>query len=113
MIVEQRSYTLRAGSVSEYFSLYRAEGLEVQLRILGRMVGYYASEIGELNQVVHLWAFEDLGERQERRAKLRSDPEFQVYVGKILPLLVKQTSQILVPAPFFTPVWQGEITASK
>ena len=108
MFVEQRTYTLHPGKVREYLALYEAEGLAIQLRVLGRMVGYYSTEIGALNQVVHLWAFTDLVERQERRAQLLVEPDFRAYVAKILPLLVSQTSQILTPAPFFTPVWQGQ-----
>ena len=35
-----------------------------------------------------------------------ADPGFKAYVAKMLPLLVRQESRILAPAPFFTPVWQ-------
>ncbi|PPE70304.1 NIPSNAP family protein [Caldimonas thermodepolymerans] len=105
MFVEQRTYVLQPGKVREYLALYESMGLAPQKRILGRLVGYYSSEIGGLNQVVHMWAFKDLDERQERRARLQADPEFRAYVSRMLPLLVSQTSQILVPAPFFTPVW--------
>ncbi|QRR34018.1 NIPSNAP family protein [Hydrogenophaga sp. YM1] len=107
MLIEQRTYTLKPGTVREYLALYQSEGLDVQLRMLGRLVGYYSTEIGELNQVVHQWAFSDLLERQERRAKLLADPGFRAYVNKILPLLLSQTSQILLPAPFFQPVWMS------
>jgi len=106
MIVEQRTYTTHPGKVRDYLSLYETEGLAIQKRILGRLVGYYRSEVGDLNQVVHLWAYFDLVERQQRRATLLADPGFKAYVQKMLPLLVCQESRILVPAPFFQPVWQ-------
>lgn len=106
MLVEQRTYTTHPGKVRDYLALYEAEGLEVQRRILGRMVGYYRSELGPLNQVVHLWAYVDLNEREQRRAALLADTAFQAYVRKMLPLLVSQESRILVPAPFFKPMWQ-------
>lgn len=107
MLVEQRTYTTHPGKVKAYLALYEAEGLEIQRRILGRMVGYYRAEVGSLNQVVHLWAYTDLNERADRRATLLADPGFQAYVQKMLPLLVSQESRILVPAPFFTPTWQA------
>ncbi len=107
MLVEQRTYTTQPGRVRDYLALYKAEGLAIQQRILGRLVGYYTSEIGELNQVVHLWAYEDLNERRERRAMLLADPDFRAYVQKMLPLLVKQESRILLPTDFFTPTWQA------
>lgn len=107
MLVEERIYTTHPGKVGEYLALYEAEGLAVQQRILGRLVGYYRAEIGELNQVVHLWAYTDLVERQQRRAALLADPQFKAYVKKMLPLLVSQSSRILIPAPFFSPTWQA------
>ncbi|SPO54621.1 NIPSNAP family containing protein [Pseudomonas sp. JV551A1] len=106
MIVEHRIYTTHPGQVHEYLALYEAEGLAIQKRILGRMVGYYRSEIGGLNQVIHLWAYADLAERDQRRAALLADEGFRHYVRKITPLLAGQESRILVPAPFFTPTWQ-------
>ena len=105
MIVEERTYTAHPGKWREYFALYEAEGLPIQRRILGRLVGYYHTDIGELNQIVHLWAYEDLNERAERRARLLGDPDFKAYVAKMLPLLQSQNSRILLPAPFFKPHW--------
>lgn len=107
MLVEMRTYTTHPGRLRDYLALYQAEGLAIQQRILGRLVGYYSSEIGELNQVVHLWAYQDLNERAQRRAALLADAGFKAYVQKMLPLLVKQESRILTPTAFFTPTWQA------
>jgi hypothetical protein len=106
MLVEMRTYTTHPGRLRDYLALYQAEGLAIQQRILGRMVGYYSSEIGEMNQAVHLWAYEDLKERSERREILLADPGFKAYVKKMMPLLMRQESRILTPAAFFTPTWQ-------
>lgn len=105
MIVEQRTYTTHPGKWRDYLALYQAEGLAIQQRILGRMVGYYTTESGPLNQIVHLWAYTDLAERADRRALLMADPQWQAYVAKMLPLLQSQESKFLTPAPFFTPLW--------
>jgi hypothetical protein len=70
------------------------------------MVGYYRSETGALSQIVHLWAYEDMNERMQRRHALMADTAFKAYVAKMLPLLQSQESRILVPASFFTPQWQ-------
>jgi len=103
MVVEMRTYTLQPAKTADYLKLYAAEGLAIQKPILGRMVGYYSTELGPLNQIVHMWAYADLNERAERRAKLAADPGWQAYVAKMRPLLVTQESKILNPAPFFTP----------
>ena len=106
MFVEMRTYTAHPGRLRDYLALYEAEALGLQLRYLERMVGYYSTEIGELNQVVHLWAYESLDDRARRRAAMLADPEFQAYVRKMTPMLARQESTILRPTPFFTPVWQ-------
>jgi hypothetical protein len=101
MIVEMRTYTLALGATGRYFKLYGEKGLAVQKRILGHLVGYYSVEVGPLNQVVHLWAYDSLDERTKRRAALWADPEWLAYVGEVGGLVLKQENQILNPAPFF------------
>jgi hypothetical protein len=103
VIVEERIYTLRPGGAAEYLRLYEAEGLEVQRPILGRLIGYFRTEIGPLNEIVHLWAYRDLAEREERRQRLQADPRWQEYVKKIRPLIVSQQNKILIPAAFSPP----------
>ena len=100
MIVEERIYSLTIGAVPIYLNLYEAEGLAIQRPILGRLVGYFSTEIGALHQIVHLWAYKDFAERTERRARLVSDPRWTEYVKKIRPLQISQENKILVPAQF-------------
>ncbi|WP_114284280.1 NIPSNAP family protein [Candidatus Halocynthiibacter alkanivorans] len=100
MIIEERIYSLHIGAAAEYLRLYEAEGLAVQRPILGRMVGYFSSEIGPLHQLIHLWAYKDLAERSERRAKLVADPRWKAYVPKIRPFMISQENKILIPAAF-------------
>jgi hypothetical protein len=100
MIVEMRTYTLKPGQVAIYLKLYEAEGLATQTRILGRLLGNYASETGDVNQVIHMWAYDDLADRQRRRAALFSDPTWLAYIPKVVELIVTQESKILNPARF-------------
>lgn len=100
MLVEQRIYDLLPARVPNFYALYQAQGMEVQIRHLGRMLGYYSSEFGALNQVIHLWGYEDLEERARRRAALFADAQWLDYFDKVQPLIVRQESRILVPAPF-------------
>jgi hypothetical protein len=100
MIVEERIYTAQPGKSLEYVRMYEAEGLAIQRPILGNLVGYFTTEIGTLNQIVHLWAYEDLADRAARRATLLGDPRWKAYSAKVVPLLLTQENKILVPAPF-------------
>ncbi len=100
MIVDQRTYTAKIGKIKDYMQLYERKGLAVQTRILGHMVGYFHTEVGPLNQIVHLWAYDSFEERTRRRAELMADPEWVEYVIEMRPLLEKQENKILIPAPF-------------
>lgn len=102
MIVEMRTYTLAVASTPQYFKLYAEHGLALQKRILGHLVGYYSVEVGGLNQVVHMWAYDSFEDRAKRRAELGGDAEWQAYFAQVKPLVLKQESQLLNPAPFFT-----------
>ncbi|MBI0330534.1 NIPSNAP family protein [Burkholderia plantarii] len=95
MFVEQRTYTLVPGGVAEYLRLYAQCGRTAQERALGTMVGCFATEIGPLNQLVYLWAFDSLDDRARRRAVLMADPEFTTFRGKVRHLLVSQENRIL------------------
>ncbi len=99
MIVEQRRYSLKIGCVPEYLSLYETEGFSIQKPILGHLVGYFSTEIGALHQIVHLWAYRDLADRAERRARLGADLGWQAYIKKVAPLQISQQNEILMPAP--------------
>lgn len=101
MIVEQRTYTIRPGKVGAYLELYEAEGLAVQSRHLGDPVGYYSAEIGELSQIIHMWAYVDLNDRQRRRADLYADPDWQSVVGRLFAMIDRMENRILLPAKFF------------
>ena len=100
MIVEERIYTLHAGKVPEMMKLYGEEGLPLQQRYLGKFVGYFSTETGNLNQVVFMWGFDSLDDRAARREKMAQDPAWQAYLKKVQPLLVTQENRILRPAPF-------------
>src|SRR5205823_5849665 len=58
MIVEERIYTMQPGKVQEWLAFYGERGLPIQNRLLGKLIGFFSSEIGTLNQVVHLWAYD-------------------------------------------------------
>jgi hypothetical protein len=102
MIYEERYYRLRPGAVPIWFKLYEEKGLEVQKRILGNLVGYFMTEVGELNHIVHIWAYESMDDRARRRAELFADPQWLEFVAAVAEqgLIEKMDNRILVPAPF-------------
>ena len=101
MFVEERMYRLKIGAVPEYMKHYQEHGMAVQLRHLPHMVGYYFTEIGGLNTVVHMWAYESLDQRDKCRAAMQADPDWKAYLAKTRPLTETQENRIRKCAPFF------------
>lgn len=99
MLYEMRTYRLKVGTVPQYLRLVE-DGIVIQKKHLGKLVGYFASEIGTLNEIVHIWAYADLLDRQRRREELAMDPLWQEFIPKIQALLEAMESKILVPAKF-------------
>ena len=101
MFVEERMYRLKIGTVPEYFRHYQSEGMQVQLRHLPHMVGYYFTEVGGLNMMVHLWAYDSLDQREKCRAAMYADPDWQKYLAASRPLMETQETRMMKCAPFF------------
>jgi hypothetical protein len=101
MYVEERMYLLQVGKAPEYFKHYENEGMRVQLKHLPHMVGYWFTEVGTLNMVVHMWAYDSLDQREKCRAAMYADPAWTVYLGKTRQLLEIQETRIMKCAPFF------------
>ena len=100
MIVEQRSYLVRPRKTGEFLSAVERLGLPLLKPILGGLIGYFVSETGALNEVVHLWAYESLEERARRRKILTAHPDWPRFTAAVEPLLERMETRILVPAPF-------------
>jgi hypothetical protein len=101
MIVDHRTYTLYPGKLKEFVDRYEQEGLPIQSRHLGFPIGWYTSmDIGQLNQVIHMWGYENLEDRARKRAGLLVDPAWIELSKKQSPLIQHMENKILIPAPF-------------
>ncbi len=104
MIYELRTYTLLPGKQGEYLRLSAEVGRKARGDKYGKLEGFWSTEFGTLNQVVHLWQFSDLVERERLRADLAKNEEWtKSYVPQIRPLLVAQENKILSAAVPLTP----------
>jgi len=102
MIIDHRTYQVKMGKMLEYLKLYETEGFPVQKTYLGEPLGWYVcADIGPLNSVVHLWKYESIADRAERRGKLLADPAWRAFLPKAQALLEAQENKVLSPAPFF------------
>merc|ERR1712241_889708 len=93
-IFELRTYNLVPKDVGKFLALSKEKfHLRTQHSVL---LGYWTTELGGLNQVVHLWQYESYSHRAEIRARLGGDQEWQQeYFQKILPWLQLQDNLTL------------------
>lgn len=113
MYVEERMYLLHPGKAPEYFKHYEEFGMPVQLRHLPHLVGYYLTEVGPQNLVTHLWAYDDLNQRERLRAAMQADPEWQAYLPRVRPLIISQETKLHKCAPFFVERLKKMLAAVK
>jgi hypothetical protein len=99
MIIEMRTYTLQPGSVASFEERF-AEALPVRAKV-SPLAAFWHTEVGPLNQVIHVWPYDDLPARTRLRAEatrlLGWPPNTREFV-------VEQKSEIFLPAPFSPPL---------
>ena len=99
-IFELRTYTVIVGKMAEVVELYKTQGWPALAKHPDRLVGDFTGDIGALNQLVHLWKFEDDADRRAFWAGVFGDPEFMAFAVKLRPLLVSQENKLLLAAPW-------------
>ncbi len=82
MIVDLRTYTMVPGRLSAWPQLYQTNALPIHQRHLGKPIGVSTAEVGTLNQVGFIRAFQDQADREQRRNALETDPDWTAYRKK-------------------------------
>ena len=96
MIYELRTYTVKPGTIGEMVKAASTVSREIRKNDYGKLEGYWSTEIGPLNQVMHLWSYSDLNERTRLRGELAKNPRWNnEYIPLIRPLLVRQDIRLL------------------
>jgi hypothetical protein len=80
--------------------LYQSQGWPALARHPGRLVGYFTGDVGALNQLVHLWKFDDDADRRAFWAGVYADADFMAFASRLRPLLSAQHNKLLMAAPW-------------
>ncbi|HVB66232.1 MAG TPA: NIPSNAP family protein [Acetobacteraceae bacterium] len=99
MIIEMRSYDLKPGSVPAVEERFAA-ALPARAK-LSPLAAFWHTEVGPLNRVIHVWAYEDLAERTRIRAEAT---KLAGWPPPISDYIVAMQSEIYIPAPFSPPL---------
>jgi hypothetical protein len=96
MIYELRTYTVKAGTAASAAQNAGTVGREIRGDNYGKLEGYWMTEIGPLNQVMHLWSYADFNERARLRGELSKNTRWTgEYVPLIREKLVRQDIRLL------------------
>jgi hypothetical protein len=103
MIFEMRTYLLKPGTPLQAEQAF-GERIEARSK-LSRIAGFWRTEVGTLNQIIHIWPYKDVNERDQIRAEAVKSG---VWPPKIADFVLDMESKILHPAPFSPAFEPGE-----
>ena len=90
MIFEIRTYTLKPGTVPQAEQAF-ADKIAERVKY-SPLAGFWRSEVGTLNQIIHIWPYKDINERAKIRAEV---VEKKVWPPAIADFVVNMESKIL------------------
>jgi hypothetical protein len=99
MIYEFRTYTLKPRTVPEFNKRF-AEKLPEREKF-SKLAALWYNEVGPLNQITHVWGYENAGAREKIRAEAMKAGAWPPKVGEFI---VDMRSEIFVPLPFSPPL---------
>mmetsp|Transcript_37603 Transcript_37603/g.52036 ORF Transcript_37603/g.52036 Transcript_37603/m.52036 type:complete len:191 (-) Transcript_37603:104-676(-) len=93
-LFEWRKYTINP---KDFPSFLKLTNEHISLRTnYSPLLGYWITEIGGVNEVIHLWEYDNLDQRQQIRLSLAQDqPWNENYMAKMRPMLQKQENLLL------------------
>ena len=102
-LYEMRTYTLYVGKMGEAVKLYTELGFPA-LKKGGHdkhLVGYFQGDTGMINQLVHLWKFEDDADRRKHWAAVFANKDFvEGFASQFRPLVMSQEVKLMTAAPW-------------
>ena len=103
MLIDVRTYTCKPGTLKAHLALYEKMGKPPQTKHLGQPLAYMTTETGNPNQYIHIWTYENAGDRETKRAAMWSDPDWLAYVAESAKLgaLEAQENKLMNPVAFF------------
>ena len=104
MIYEFRTYYLKPHTVGEFEKRF-GDAYEKR-RKHSELAAFWHTEVGPLNQVIHVWPYQDLTERNRIRAEAQKDGSWP---PKTAEFILAQRSDILIPFPMSPAIKPGKL----
>ena len=84
MLHELRIYTFKPGGAAIAAKAAGTLGVDIRGDNYGKLIGYWSTETGTLNQGVHLWEHESFDKRKQLRAEMGKLPR---WVNEYVPVI--------------------------
>ena len=106
MLLDVRTYKIKAGCMPMHLELYGKLGYPVQVKYLGEPVCFAQAETGELNTMVHVWAYDSAADREQKRGRMAQDPDWKAYLVESAKAgyVLEQKNSLMTPTAFAPPI---------
>ncbi|RZA16403.1 MAG: NIPSNAP family protein [Lysobacteraceae bacterium] len=94
-LVDHRIYTIQLRRMPEFLEVFDRLAMPVLLKTLGAPLAFYSSVVGPLNQVVHLWGYDDMADYERRSIARDTHPDFPAYLSASEHLIVAQETRLI------------------
>lgn len=104
MIYEVRTYDLKPHSVSEVEKRF-GEAYEFRKK-LSPLAAFWHTEIGPLNQIIHVWPYKDMAERERIRGEAAASGNWPPKIGEFV---LNMRTEIFIPFAFSPEIKPGKM----
>jgi hypothetical protein len=103
MIIEMRQYTIKPEKLKIWLAGWEKTALPLEKEILGNFLGCFQTEVGQdLNEVIFMFGYQNMADRETRRARLKEDPRWIEYLKTTVEMapFLRMSSRIVYPTSF-------------
>jgi hypothetical protein len=104
VIYEIRTYRIAPGSLAEVEKRF-GEAYEYRKKY-SELTAFLHTEVGPLNEIVHIWGYQDLAERTRIRGEAAKDANWPPKIGEFIR---EMRSEIIAPFSFLPPARPGKV----
>lgn len=104
MIIEMRTYQLKPATIPQFEERFGAK-LPERAK-LSPLAAFWHTEVGPLNQVIHVWPYDSFEQRGQIRAEAIAK---EIWPPNTQEFIVDQVSEVYLPAPFSPPLEPREL----
>ena len=97
-IFELRTYTLHVGKLGQAIQIYNELGWPALKKYNENIIRYFIGDVGALNQIIHVWQFEDDNNRRELWKTIYADKDFIKFASEFRPLVLTQENKLMTAA---------------